>query len=525
MLALMSPHGGNAPADAAVQRNTVYETSLTSSRDYANPVADAEVTVRFTSPSGKVSPIEAFWDGGKTWRVRFSPTETGEWRWKSECSDKGNTGLDAKSGHFDCVPYKGENPLCAHGPLKLSANRRYLTHSDGTPFFWMADTAWNGVLKAKPSDWEKYLSTRKAQGFTAVQFVSTQWRAYVSESAYTGKKDIRINPDFFRRLDPMVKAINDHGMVASPVLMWAVGKGDPGHELSDEDAIRLGKYMVARWGAHNVLWMLAGDGVYLGKRAERWQRIGRAVFGDKPNRPATMHPLGSQWIAKEFGGEPWYSIIGYQSAHSEKKVEWLVWGSPAKDWKKPPTLPVINLEPCYEGILAKDTGRPINVLAVRRAVYRSLLLSPTAGVTYGHHGIWWWGEKPELPLTLEKTGIAVPWNQALKSEGARSVEHLARLFSSIEWWTLIPDPSLIANQPTDAMSFIPAARNDNGNLAVIYLPQSGEIELNVQNLRRTTVIRWFNPSNGEFTPAGRVTAASMKLRTPGEGDWVLLVGR
>lgn len=513
-----------AGAAAPTAKHEVYEAKLSSVREYGNPVIDVELTVVFTSPSGKSTPRRAFWDGSNVWRVRFSPDEIGKWSWESRCSDVENRGLHGQRGLFRCVAYTGPNLLRARGPLKLSANRRHLVHSDGTPFFWLADTAWNGVLKARAAHWDAYLATRKSQGFTAVQFVATQWRAYDGEPAYTAKNDIRINPEFFRRLDAKVKAINDAGLVAAPVMMWAVGGQDPGHELSEKDAIVLGRYLCARWGAHNVLWILAGDGAYQGQRAERWRRIGQAIFGDRPSRPATLHPTGLQWIAGEFGREPWYSIIGYQSAHCEKPIAWLVNGPPATEWKKPPVLPVINLEPNYEAHLACDTKRPFDALAVRRALYRSLLVSPTAGVTYGHHGIWYWAEKPEIPLAHDHSGTAPPWDQAIESEGARSVRHLAQLFGSIQWWTLVPDPTLVENQPDDPMLFAPAARSEDGSLALIYLPQGGNLELNTRHLKQGLDIRWFDPSTGQYVPGGKVSSNALSIRPPSEGDYVLVIG-
>lgn len=511
-------------AAPAVELHCVYETAFVSIHAYPNPSADVETTAAFTAPSGKTVRVPAFWDGDDVWRVRFSPCEIGKWTWRSSCSDKSNSGLDGRQGSFECVPYRGGNKLLQRGPLRLSENRRYFVHADGTPFFWLADTAWNGVLKARPEDWNTYLKTRRSQGFTAVQSVATQWRAYQDEAAYTGRNDIRINPGFFKRLDPMVKAINDHGLVAAPVMLWAVTGNDPGHELSEQDAIRLARYMAARWGAWNVFWILAGDGEYLGRKSERWLRIGRAVFGDNPGRPATLHPTGRQWIAEEFGNEPWYSMIGYQSTHSEQTVPWLVQGPPAKDWDRTPALPVVNLEPNYEGILSSQTKKPFDALAVRRALYRSLLVSPTAGVTYGHHGVWSWAEKPEVPLNHPNSGVALPWRQALQSEGSKSVKRLAGLFASVKWWTLAPDPALVANQPDDPFSFVPAARDGGGTLALIYLPQEAEISLNTEKLRIGAGIRWFNPSTGRYFPAGRVQSSGMTLQPPGSGDWVLVVG-
>lgn len=511
-------------AEPATVHSGVYEAALTSTRAYGNPCSDAQVRVEFRSPSGEISSVDGFWDGDDVWKVRFSPTQTGKWRWKSECSDESNAGLHGRRGFFECVPYTGENALLTRGPIKLSANRRYLVHSDGTPFFWLADTAWNGVLKARAQDWEKYLSTRKSQGFTAVQFVATHWRAYDKTQAFTGENDIRINPEFFKRLDSRVKAINDHGLVAAPVILWAFGDNDPGRSLSEEDAVRLARYIVARWGEYNVFWILAGDGNYRGDRAERWKRIGRAVFGDRPSRPATMHPGGRSWVAEEFGREPWYTMVGYQSGHSLQGTEWLVQGPPATDWDRSPALPVVNLEPNYEGILVRETKKPFDGLAVRKALYRSLPVSPTAGVTYGHHGVWSWAEKAEVPIAHPGSGIALPWHQALTAEGAESVKHLASLFSSIRWWTLVPDPDLVADRLADPLVFIASARSEDGSLAVIYLPEGGGVKLNAKALIRPSDARWFSPSTGKYTHAGKVEADHMKLRAPSDGDWVLVIG-
>jgi Domain of unknown function (DUF5060) len=65
--------------DSAAQGSTVevaqwtrYEAQFTTSLEYGNPVQEAQVEVEFTSPSGKKRTVLAFWDGEKSWRVRFS---------------------------------------------------------------------------------------------------------------------------------------------------------------------------------------------------------------------------------------------------------------------------------------------------------------------------------------------------------------------------------------------------------------------------------------------------------------------
>ena len=48
--------------------------------------------------------------------------------------------------------------------LKISENGRYLTKADGTPFIWLADTAWTVPARLKWDDVQHYMKTRKKQG-------------------------------------------------------------------------------------------------------------------------------------------------------------------------------------------------------------------------------------------------------------------------------------------------------------------------------------------------------------------------
>ena len=49
-------------------------------------------------------------------------------------------------------------------------------------------------------------------------------------------------------MDRKVDAINAHGMIAVPVALWAFGPDDPGQALAEVDAVRLARYLLARWG-------------------------------------------------------------------------------------------------------------------------------------------------------------------------------------------------------------------------------------------------------------------------------------
>jgi len=359
-------------------------------------------------------------------------------------------GLDGQTGRFQCRRGKATTRFLKHGSIRVSANGQYLEHADGTPFFWLVDTAWNGALLSAKEDWDTYLENRAAKKFAGVQFVTTQWRtAYTNAEglvAYTGFDKIRINPAFYRRMDERVDAVNEKDLLAVPVLLWTLGseKHVPG-KLPEDQAIRLARYMVARYQANHVVWFLPGDGNYFGGNAERWKRIGRAVFNREGHAPVTLHPQGMQWPWDAFLDEKWVSIFGYQSGHGDdaNTLRWIHSGPPSRKWRQKQARPVINLEPPYENHVAYQSRQRHTDYTVRRAIYWSLLNAPTAGSSYGAHGVWSWETSPREPQEHRGTGVAQPWHKAIEFPGSHQMKHMAELFTSIRWWELRPDNSFI----------------------------------------------------------------------------------
>jgi hypothetical protein len=487
--------------------------------------------VKFTAPDGSEQSVFAFWDGGKTWRARFSPDQVGEWRYRTICSKDDNAGLHDRRGGMICVPYSGDHPLYRRGEIRLSGNRRYFTHADGAQFFMLADTVWNGPLLADEDSWNRFLADRVEKGFNAIQFVTTQWRAADVDAngkvAFTGNILIQIRPQFFQRLDRYFDAINEHGMIAVPVLLWAVaGNDNPGYALPEDQKIELARYLIARYGAHQVIWILAGDGKYLGKETESWKRIGRAVFNGNHRRLATMHPSHYEWVGEAFRSEPWYSFVSYQSGHgdSEERIRWLTEGPPRREWTNDPPLPVINQEPNYEDIVAYESKTPFDAHAVRRAAYWSLLIAPPAGITYGAHGVWGWHLKEGPVRKHDGAGIGKPWQEAMRLPGSMHMYYLKQFFESIEWWSLRPAPELIINQPgkSDPAKFIAAAKSESGNLCVFYIPTGGTVEVNTNDLNFPLNVEWFDPCNGERISLGTLTEPQPKFTQDTKTDCILL---
>ena len=54
-------------------------------------------------------------------------------------------------------------------PIGVSANGRCFVRHDGTPFFWLGDTAWELFRGFTPDDARAVVQRRKQQGFTVLQ--------------------------------------------------------------------------------------------------------------------------------------------------------------------------------------------------------------------------------------------------------------------------------------------------------------------------------------------------------------------
>ena len=321
-----------------------------------------------------------------------------------------------------------------------------------------------------------------------------------------------------------VEAINARGLVAAPVVLWALGDADempvPG-KLPEEQAITLARYITARYGAHHVWWFLAGDD-NVSRRGDYWRTVGRAVFGEGTRAPVTLHQQGMQWHMEAYRDEPWLDSFIYQSGHGDddRTLAWIHSGPVAESWRNEPVRPIINSEPPYEGHLAYQSRQPHSAYTVRRAVYWSLMNAPTAGVSYGGHGIWSWETTPTVPLNHDNSGTARPWHEAVEMEGSADQEHVAALFTRLPWWRLRPAQGLLARQPGrgDPARFVSVARSIEEDVAVLYLPVGGWIELR-EAVGDEAV--WFDPRTGVEAPA--TPEAVHVYRAPDERDWVLVL--
>ena len=208
------------------------------------------------------------------------------------------------------------------------------------------------------------------------------------------------------------------------------------------------RYVVARWGAEPVAWLVAFEGDSAGKNVGRWKRIGQAVFGSRTHAPVVLFTGETQWLLDEFRDQKWVDVFGYQSVTdvTDDALKWTFTGPFAAEWKKEPTRPLIPFAP-YENGVAAQSGKRFSSDDVRRAIYWSLLLAPPAGVSYGGQGVVNW-DTSVGPGTQQPRAADLPmWRKALFMPAAKQMAYLARFMNSIDFWKLRPEPKAVASQP------------------------------------------------------------------------------
>lgn len=489
-----------------------FEQTFKSSVRYDNPPQQCELQVTFTSPEGETNTVFGFWDGGRTWRVRFSPDFPGRWTYQTSCSDPDNARLSNQTGEFLCTGTIGQERFEKHGPVRVSRDHLHFEHADGTPFFWLADAAWNAARLSTLRDWTAYSQARGGRNFSAVEWAVTPGEDLKKRAAFSGTNKVIIDPEYFRQFDQKVEMLNRAGLLSVIAPLWS----DAAEDLPEDQAALLIRYMVARWGAYDVAWLFAADE----NNTARWQKIGREGFGHAPHAPVIVFPGESASTFGDFRNESWVDAFGFGLGQNldDASLGRLVAGPLVREWNNPPAKPIINILPPLENGVATQTQQRITAGDVRQLAWWSLLLVPTAGTSYGAEDVANWN------TTLQDKHPT--WQLSLFLPGTKQMGHIADFFQSTEWSSLRPASATVAVQPGNISprDYIAAAASETKDLDLTYIPRDRTLELYLDALSPSPGIQWLNPRTGQTSPAVAVVGSrTCQLPTPEAGDWVLVM--
>ncbi len=521
----------------------VVEWGYVSGTPYIDPFNAVTLDVVLTHQTGQSWRVPAFWAGGGEWRVRFAPPLPGPYRAVTECSNPDPI-LNGQSLELRAEPYQEQNPLLAHGALRVASDRRTLEYSDGTPFFWLGDTWWMGLAKrlAWPDGFQQLASDRKAKGFTVIQIVaglypdmpefdprSENEAGLAWEPGYA-----RINPAYFDMADLRIRWLIRAGL--TPCIVGGWGYYLP--LLGVEKMKQHWRNLVARWAAYPVIWCLAGEALmpyYLSehKQADEqlqrggWTEVARTVRQIDPyNRLVTIHP--TQVGRDQLLGEGLLDINMLQTGHDGYKSVPNTVVKVSQEWKRAPAMPVLVGEANYEGIMHANEAE------VQRLTFWASTLSGACGHTYGANGIWQVNTRqvPYGPSPHGNTWGNTPWEDAYRLPGSGQLGLARQLLERYDWQCFEPRPDWVspAGDPTNVD--LPFAAGIPGKVRVIYFyAPTFQPRYQVTGLEEGARYQAFfwDPRCGEEHPLGEVTGDAQGSWTiplqPELTDWVVVMER
>lgn len=322
-----------------------------------HPTRDIDFWVLFRHESGAPEHrVYGFWDGdgeggttGSVFRVRFTPTEPGEWELVEVHGP--DTGLhDQLEGEVVLA-----EPGDARGfwvPDSTSAGGRWFARSDGTRQYIVGNTHYDFLFAplGTPATPETIRGDidENAQHLNKLRFVVMSPREentdpilhpFLDDSGQqTGQETGRPNPRFFReRVDVAVERAAEHDLIADLILA-----GTTGDQAATEEEFL--KYMAARYGSYPNVWMTIGQEWDEQVGPEEQRRIGETLRRYLPYpTPLSTHARSGSWDS---------ALNGDWNTHAIRQGKFTELGESAdaivEDYRLSDGKPVINDEAGYD---------------------------------------------------------------------------------------------------------------------------------------------------------------------------------
>ena len=538
---------GNKEGSETLHQWDVYSVSFVSGKSYANPYSQIPLTagsdlltVTFHGvdgdASGKDISVVGFWNGGSEWRVNFAPPFSGGWIYKSASADRS---MNGKKGSFNVVAWneedKNANPV-RRGFIRVKkdgvAPGHYFEYADGHPFLWIGDTWWNWTnRKIHPDSFRQLVDDRSAKGFNIGQLF-IPGNGWGRESSMLDETYTIPDNEQLKIVEDMLKYANSKGITVWIHGWWS--RQSLNTTIGPEKIQRWWRYLVHRFGAYNVIWVVAGEynmNNYGGFSLDFWKDLGKLIKSEDPyERILSLHNTPPFWdggaeapqwsTGSVLHNEPWLDYNQSQVGHGKFANEMIPLVI-SEDYKRKPSKPVVVTEPWYEFIEGNASG-----MDVRFAAW-SAILSGAAGHTYGGGHVWL-ASVPEAPggggsWQVEKGFERTTYDY----EGAVSMKHLASFFKNVKWWNMSPHPEIVIEYPQ------PFCLARPGEEYVVYLRYGGvaKVKMGEGAFANNYRFNWYSPATGKVYDSKSIKGKEILQFSCPEGypavpdykDWVLYI--
>jgi PKD repeat protein len=294
---------GQAATAAEVEQWGIFEISLKGPSG-GQPYREVQFSARF-SQGDRLFVVPGFWDGGDTYRLRFSPPSMGEWRYET----KSNVAeLNAKTGAFVAAKPTIKN----HGPVQVF-DKYYLRYADGTPYHQYGTTSYAWTHQTRELQ-EQTLKTLASSAFNKIRFCifpksyvynKNEPEFFAFKQSADGKFDLnQPDPNFWRHLERRILDLQQLGIEAD-LILWHPYDRWGFSDMSDEEDDRYLRYCIARLSAfRNVWWSLANEYDFMtdgpvghrgNKQWEDWDRFFSILQKEDPHQRLRSIHNGRRW--------------------------------------------------------------------------------------------------------------------------------------------------------------------------------------------------------------------------------------
>lgn len=421
-----------------------------------------------------------------------------------------------------------------HGKLQVSKNKRYLEHADGTPFFYLADTAWELFHRLDETEIDLYLENRRAKGFTVIQAVILAELDGLNTPNANGDKPFignnveSINEDYFKWIDKVIRMAEKKGLYIGLLPTWGdkVDKqwGVGPVIFNPDNAEWYGRWLAKRYANFkNIIWINGGDRWGGDKNYPVWDAMGKALRKYDGNHLITFHPQGECSSGQWFHSCDWLDFNMSQTGHCQRSYE-IYERLVSKDYNRMPIKPCLDGEPRYENhpiCWKPDSLGWFDEVDVRQAMYWSLF-SGSMGHTYGCHDIWQMLTPRQEPIGLARGS----WKTSLDLPGAQQLIHARRLMERYSWEERRPVPEIIRSNNTSSNSKIVSLKGPD--FTFVYFPNGETAVLDFNKIfpGKLLSLYWMDPRSGNIRKDSEIkTESPLSITPPSSGrgnDWVLI---
>lgn len=431
--------------------------------------------------------------------------------------------------------------------IHISENRHFLVDQNGTPFFYLADTAWELFHRLGREEADLYLRNRAGKGFTVIQAVAVAELDGIKDpNAYgdlpflnedPSRPDVKEGPDndYWDHVDYIVRRANELGLYIAMLPTWGRYWHDEGNVIfTPENARAYGEWLARRYRDAKIIWVLGGDRA---PDTDGYKEIIRQmaeglIAGDGHNHLITFHPRGDSGSSQYIHDEPWLDFNMRQNGHNNLAEPYK---NTYEDWlREGPVKPVLDGEPIYEDHpVSFDPGRRGHSVSAdcRRALYWDLF-NGACGHTYGHHSIWQMWDLGKNPIN----NPLMPWYEALDQPGSSQMQWGKKLILSRPYLTRIPATEEVlpavrdipTSWPGEGMYRFAATMDVDGTYLMVYVPAGRKFLVNTAVIKADRLTGWwFNPRNGKSIRIRNIEKGErVEFVSPDPGeqlDWVLII--